>query len=83
MRFSHAAIAEMRALKLDAGDVAGRADVRLVLSADFGAAPPALAAVPAVRSTAESLWYRSTRVTLAVTAKDILSHIQRQLGAER
>jgi hypothetical protein len=83
-RFSDASVEEMKALSLRGEDLAEGMDIRQILSADFAASgPPGALAHGAARLEvfAESFWYQSTRVTKAITNREILDGICASLGA--
>jgi hypothetical protein len=87
-RFNDQAIAAMKALRLHDGDLPDDIDIRLVLSADFGAteSASALSCIPGrfpQRQTAsKSLWYQSPNVTRPITHKEILAGIDAELRAD-
>jgi acyl carrier protein len=88
-RFSAESIREMKALSLHAEGLAGLASARHVLSADYGDSEPggsmllgAAERLSGLEVATESCWYRSTRVTVAITNKDILGGIHAHLQAE-
>jgi acyl carrier protein len=87
-RFNDQAIAAMKALRLHDGDLPDDVDIRLVLSADFGATEPASALsgipgrFPQRQTASKSLWYQSPNVTRPITHKEILAGIDAELRAD-
>lgn len=78
-RYSDAAIADLQALRLHRSDLPEAADIRLVLSPDYaGAYREALDVFDgfpqAITGTAAT-WSQASRVTVAITAKDILERL--------
>jgi hypothetical protein len=63
-------------------------DIRQVLSADFAAADTGNSALDRCSGKArvelgsESFWYRSTRVTMAITNREILDSVHAHLLAD-
>ena len=77
-RYSDAALAGLRALRLGREDLPAGADVRLVLSSDFAQADSeaadVFAGLPQATTGTACGWHQASRVTMAVTAKDILEY---------
>lgn len=85
-RFSAESVEAMKALVLRDEDLANVADIRQIVSQDFAAAElaaasasRALADFPRLEVPSDSFWYRSTRVTTAITSKEILQAIYAHL----
>jgi hypothetical protein len=82
-RYSGEALRELRALELRASAVPAGADLRLVLSSDY--APQelgVLADLPRTATGIECGWYRASRVTVAITAREIIDGACRALTGE-
>ncbi|MGH8194160.1 MAG: AMP-binding protein, partial [Woeseiaceae bacterium] len=84
--FSSATIEAIKALSLRDVDLADKTKVRQVLSADYARTEVAgnglLDGYPCLKVTSRTHWFKSTRVTLAITNKDILDGIHAQLRAD-
>lgn len=88
-RFSDESVEEMKTLLLRDEDLAGDMDIRQVLSADFAASGAGTSVLNRCAGKAarfelgsESFWYRSTRVTMAITNREILDSIHSYLRAD-
>ena len=84
--FSSATIEAIKALSLRDVDLAEETKIRRVLSADYAQTEVTgnglLDGYPCLKVTSQSHWFKSTRVTLAITSKDILDGIHGQLCAD-
>jgi amino acid adenylation domain-containing protein len=87
-RFSDESLQEMKALLLRDEDLADEMDIRQVLSGDFAAADTGNSVLDRCSGKArvelgsESFWYRSTRVTMAITNREILDSVHAHLLAD-
>jgi acyl carrier protein len=88
-RFSTELLESMKAVLLRDEDLPDGMDIRRILSADFAASEPetsplnrALRQFPPLVVPSGSFWYQSTRVTMAITNKEILANIHSHLRAE-
>jgi amino acid adenylation domain-containing protein len=82
-RYSAEALRELRALELHTATPRAGADLRLVLSSDFALEDlGALASVPRIATGVECGWHRSSRVTVAITSKELLDGACRALMEE-